>query len=101
MPIVLRPPTERERRAPLPSQLAAIGRSRKWVAGAAGVFAFVGAITAALLVVCALDAWLHVGALTRAFFLTGTLAVAGTILFRRILPAFQLRTEPLDIALEL
>ena len=98
MPIVLKPPSERERTA-LPEQLAALGRSRRRVSLAAGIFSFVGLTVAAVLLAGFLDAWLHLNALARAFALAGILALAGGIFFRRIRPAFQLPTSPLAVAL--
>jgi hypothetical protein len=98
MPIVLRPPEER---VPLTVQLAALGRSRRRVALAAGVFSFIGVTAAIVLSACALDAWLHLGALARAALLVASLGIAGLIWFRRIVPAFRLPTNPLAIALEL
>jgi len=98
MPLVLSPSG---RRTPLPTQLASIGRNRRRVAIAAGIFSFLGLTAAALLVAGFLDAWLHLSALARGFALVAILAVAGHILFRGILPAFRLPTRPLDLALEL
>ena len=100
MPIVLRPQSELDR-VPLTDRLAALGRSRKRVTAAAGVFAIVAAVGAALLLACGLDAWVHLGALARAFALVGTLAIGGIVFFRRIVPAFRLPTDSLCIALEL
>jgi hypothetical protein len=98
MPIVLSPPGKR---TPLPQQLAALGRSRRRVAIATGLFSLAGLVGAAVLLAGFLDAWLHLSSLARGFALIGTLALAGGILFRRLLPAFSLSTKPLTIALEL
>ena len=100
MPIVLSPPSERPR-VPLTARLAALGRSRRRVALASGTFSLVGYTLAAVLLTCALDAWLHLASLPRALGLTGTLAIARFVWFRRIVPAFRLRTDSLSIALEL
>ena len=100
MPIVLSPPSERPR-VPLTARLATLGRARRRVALASGTFSLVGYTLAAVLLTCALDAWLHLGALPRALALTVTLAMAGLVWFRRIAPAFRLRTDSLAIALEL
>ena len=98
MPIVLSPPGER---MPLTARLAALGKFRKTVAAAAGLFALIGTLAAALLAACSLDAWLHLSPLVRGFALTGTLVLAGIIWFRRIRPAFRWRTDPLSVALDL
>ncbi|MFO0803687.1 MAG: hypothetical protein U0791_11295 [Gemmataceae bacterium] len=98
MPIVLSPPGKR---TPLPEQLASLGRSRRRVSLAAGVFSLVGFTAAAVLLAGFLDAWLHLSALARGGALVGTLSLAGGILLRRLIPAFRLSTQPLAIALEL
>lgn len=100
MPIVLSPPNERHR-VPLTQRLTALGRSRKRVALASGLFSLVGYTVAAATIACALDAWLPLGSLPRAFALAGSLALAGVVWFRRIATAFRLRTDSLSIALEL
>jgi hypothetical protein len=99
MPLVLRPPSEE--RVSLTTRLAGLGRSRKWVSVACGVFALAGAVLAAVLVACALDAWLHLSPLARAFALVGTLTAAGVVWFRSLAPALRLPTGPLAVALDL
>ena len=98
MPIVLRPPDER---AALPEQLAALGRSRRRVAVAAGAFALVGLLLAATLAACAADAWLHLPALPRALLLVLTLAAAGVVAVAWVFRPLRLPTDALAVALEL
>src|SRR5947208_12991259 len=97
MALILRPPGSRP---PLPEQLAVLGRTRRLVAVAAGSFALLGWVAAAVLVSCGLDAAFHLPPVVRGFLLTGTLAVGG-VLALRVRDALRLRTEPLPVALEL
>src|SRR5437764_1274385 len=97
MALILRPPGSRP---PLPEQLAALGRSRRLVAVAAGSFALVGWVAAAALVSCGLDAAFHLPPVVRGFLLAGTLAVGG-VLALGVRGAVRLRTAPLAVALEL
>ena len=97
MALILRPQGFDE---PLTDQLAALGRVRRRVAAAAGVFALVGVVVGAVLVTCLLDAWLRLPSLTRGFALVLTLA-AGGVLWLRVAAARRLPTDPLAVALEL
>jgi len=100
MPIILHPPSERDRAA-LPEQLAALGRSRRRVAVATGVFALIGVVLAATLLACTLDVWLQLGSLLRGVLLVATLAVGGIIAVAWIARPLRLRTDSLSVALEL
>jgi hypothetical protein len=98
MALLLRPPTEREA---LPDQLADLGRARKRVAVAAGVFALVGTAVGIVTVAGILDAALHLGALARALVLVLLLVACGVVWVRGVARAFRYRTDALAVALEL
>ena len=98
MPMILRPPTDQP--DSLTDTLGQLGRVRRRVAVAAGVFALVAVAAAGALVTCALDAWLVLPALARAFGLTLTLAAAG-VCWLRVRKASRLSSRPIDVALEL
>src|SRR4051812_2082696 len=98
MPIILRPPGERES---LPDRLAVLGRTRRRVAVAAGLFAVVALVVGAAVVVGALDAWLGLPPLARGFALAATVTAAGVVWLRMVSAPLRLRTHPLAVALEL
>lgn len=98
MPLVLRPPDSRES---LTDTLADIGRSRRLVGVAAGVFAFAAVGLGSVLVACLLDAAVHLSPLSRAFALAFSLAAAGVVWLRGVVGPLGLRTDALSIALEL
>jgi hypothetical protein len=98
MPIILRPPGER---AALPDHLGVLGRSRRRVATATGVFALIGVVLAGAILSGTLDAWLGLAPLVRAGMLVGTLAAAGTIGVAWIVRPLRLPTDPLSVALDL
>jgi len=98
MALVLRPPTDRES---LTDTLGDIGRSRKTVAVATGLFLFVAAVLGTVLIVGILDTAFHLSALVRAFALVSILALAGGIWLRGVGRALKLRSDALSIALEL
>ncbi len=98
MPLVLRPPTDD--RIPLPTRLASLGQSRRWVSVAAAGLSLVAAVIGCGLVVCGLDAWLHLPPLVRAVGLVTTL-VAGGCAGLRVVTALRLPADPMSVALEL
>jgi hypothetical protein len=97
MALILSPPGTQ---APLPQQLAGLGRTRRAAAAGGAMLALVGWVAAAVLVSGALDATLHLPPLARGFLLVGTLAGAG-VLGLRVRDALRLPTDPLTVALEL
>jgi hypothetical protein len=98
MALVLRPPVERES---LPVQLSDIGRARKRVALAAGLFALVATGVGGVTLAAALDAAVHLAPLPRAALLVLLLAAAGTVWLRGVGRALRFRTDAGAIALEL
>ena len=76
MALILRPQGSD---TPLTEQLAALGRFRRRVAVAAGVFALVGVVVAVVLVTCALDAWIRLSPLPRGFALVLALSAGGLL----------------------
>jgi hypothetical protein len=98
MPIVLRPPSEEN--ASLASRLGSLGRVRRRVALAAAAMTLIGVVAGGALVAGFFDAWLHLGALVRAFALVLILAGAGIIALR-ILAALRLPSQPLALAMEI
>src|SRR5262245_23313725 len=98
MALVLRPPGSRES---LPGQLADLGRTRKVVAVAAGLFALSAVILGCVAVACVLDAAFHLPPLVRALALVVTLTLGGVIWVRGVSHALSLRTDALSVALEL
>ena len=98
MALILRPPTSRES---LTDNLAHLGRTRKAVALATGVFLLVGLVVGCVVLTGVLDAAFNLPPLLRALALIGTLVLAGLVWIRKIAPAFALRTNALAVALEL
>lgn len=98
MALVLRPPTSRES---LTDNLAHLGRTRKAVAVATGLFLFFGVVLGSIVLACLIDAAFHLPPLIRALALVGTITLAGIIWIRRVSPALALRTDALAVALEL
>jgi hypothetical protein len=98
MALVLRPPVEREA---LPVQLADIGRARKRVAVAAGLFAFVATFVGIATLAGFLDAAIHLGALPRALLLVLLLGACGVVWVRGVVRPLRYQTDALAIALEL
>jgi hypothetical protein len=98
MALILRPPGSRES---LTDALADLGRTRKTVAVAAGLFSLVAVVLGCAAFACILDAGFHLPPLARAFALVVTLALGGVIWFRGVSRALGLRTDPLSVALEL
>lgn len=98
MPIVLRPPSEE--RASLASRLGSLGRARRRVSLAAAAMTLIGVVVGGALVAGFFDAWLHLGALVRAFALVLILAAAGSLALR-LLAASRLPTQPLALAMEI
>ncbi len=98
MALLLRPPGERES---LPEQLSDLGRFRKRVAVATGVFALIAVIVGVATLAGFLDAAFHLPALVRALALVVLLAAAGVVWIRGIARSLALRTDSLSVALEL
>lgn len=98
MSLVLRPPGSRES---LADQLAALGRTRKAVALAGGLFQFGAAVLGGAAIAGAVDAGFHLPPLARAFALASILSLGGILWLRGVSRALALRTEALPIALEL
>src|SRR4051794_13522861 len=98
MPLILRPPGRRES---LPDTLADLGRGRRSVAVAAGVFLAVGVGIAAGVLAGLVDVLADLPPLARGFALVGTLALVGVTWLRRVSPARRLPTDALSVALEL
>ena len=98
MAIVLRPPDSQES---LSDNLADLGRFRKRVAVAAGLFAFTAVTLSFAFVVCAFDSAYRLPPLARVFALVGLLTLGGVYWIRGVSRAFALRTDPLSVALEL
>src|SRR5436190_17808825 len=98
MALVLRPPSSRES---VPDTLADLGRFRKRVALAAGLFTFVFAVVGLAALACALDSWFHFPPLARALALALVLTVGGVVWLRGVARALALRTDSLSVALEL
>jgi hypothetical protein len=98
MALVLRPPGSRES---LTDDLAYLGRMRKRVAIAAGLFALLAVVIGCITLAGILDAAFHLPPLARALALTISLALSGVVWFRGVTRALILRTDSLSIALEL
>jgi hypothetical protein len=98
MALVLRPPTSRES---LTDNLAHLGRTRKSVALATGLFLLVGLCTGVVVLAGLLDAAFHLPPLLRALALVATLVLGGIVWLRNVSPALALKTDALAVALEL
>ena len=98
MALVLRPPGSSES---LTDDLAQLGRSRKTVAVATGVFTLIGLVVGCITLAGILDASFHLPPLARALALILTLTLGGIVWFRQVAPALALRTDALSVALEL
>lgn len=98
MALVLSPPSER---VALPDRLADLGRTRKRVAVAAGLFTLIATLAGVVTVVGILDATVHLGPLPRALALVGLLAAAGVLWVRGIARPLRVRTDALSVALDL
>ncbi|MDY3560221.1 hypothetical protein R5W23_001446 [Gemmata sp. JC673] len=98
MALLLRPPTDRES---LADRLAELGRTRKRVAVASGVFAFVAVAVGGAAGAGVLDAAAHLSPAARAFALVAVLVAAGAVWVRGPGRARRLRTDALAVSLEL
>lgn len=98
MALVLRPPSSRES---LTDNLAHLGRTRKSVAIATGLFLLLGVVLGCVVLAGLFDAAFHLPPLIRALALVATLTLAGIIWLRKVSPALALRTDALSVALEL
>lgn len=98
MALVLRPPSERES---LPGRLAELGRTRKRVAVATGLFALVATAAGLVTLAGALDAALHLPPFARAMALAAVLAASGAVWLRGVGRALRYRTDALSVALAL
>ncbi|MBA4186463.1 MAG: hypothetical protein C0467_00450 [Planctomycetaceae bacterium] len=98
MALVLRPPTNSES---LTDTLGDLGRSRKLVAVATGLFAFVGVTVGTVLIACLLDAAFHLPSLARGLALVTVLTLAGVVWIRGVRRSLALRSDAQSIALEL
>jgi hypothetical protein len=98
MALVLSPPGGREA---LPDRLAALGRTRKRVAVAAGLFTLVATVVGIVAVVGIADAAVHLGPLPRALALVLLLAATGVLWVRGVVRPMRVRTDALSVALDL
>jgi hypothetical protein len=98
MAFLLRPPDLQES---LTDNLADLGRFRKRVAVATGLFRFVAVVVGCAAAACVLDSLFHFPPLARAFALVLTLALGGVYWLRGVSRALALRTDALSVALEL
>jgi hypothetical protein len=97
MPFVLRPPTEGP--LPLSYRLSDVGRSRRIARLTRGVCLAVAAVLLGAMIAGAADAAWHLPSGVRAVALILTLAGAGFIVCRRIIPAWRERPSPHATAL--
>src|SRR5579883_1531568 len=98
MALILRPPTERES---LTDRLADLGRARKRVAVAAGLFAFVAISVGLATLAGFLDAAIHISPVYRAFALVILLTTSGVVWLRGVVRPLRYRTDALAVAIEL
>lgn len=98
MPLLLRPPGNSES---LGEVLGELGRFRKRVAVAAGLFAVVAIATGGVVLTGLGDVAFDLPPLARGLALVGTLTATGVCWLRAVAPALALRTDPLAVALEL
>jgi hypothetical protein len=98
MAFLLRPPDLREQ---LTENLADLGRFRKRVAVATGLFRFVAVAVGLAALACVLDSLFQLPPLVRAFALVLTLALAGVVWIRGVSRAMALRADALSVAIEL
>jgi hypothetical protein len=98
MAFTLRPPDLRES---LTDNLTDLGRFRKRVAVATGLFRFVAVVVGVAALACVLDSLFQFPPLARAFALAATLALGGVFWLRGVSRAMALRTDALSVALEL
>ncbi|HSQ56634.1 MAG TPA: hypothetical protein VLM40_12900, partial [Gemmata sp.] len=98
MAFLLRPPDLREQ---LTENLGDLGRFRKRVAVAAGLFRFIAVVVGCTLLACVLDSLFHMPPLVRGFALVAILALACVLWVRGVSRSLSLRTDSLSIALEL
>ncbi len=98
MALILRPPGSQES---LTDNLADLGRFRKRVAVATGLFRFVAVVVGCAGLACVLDSVFHLPSLARAFALVITLALGGVFWLRGVARALALRTNAISVALEL
>src|SRR5262245_54796793 len=98
MAFLLRPPDFREQ---LTENLADLGRFRKRVAVATGLFRFVAVAVGLTTLACVLDSLFQLPPLVRCFALVLTLALAGVVWIRGVSRSMALRADALSVALEL
>ncbi|HEV3438019.1 MAG TPA: hypothetical protein VG122_11710, partial [Gemmata sp.] len=98
MALILRPPGSQEA---LPDKLSDLGRTRKRVALATGLFAFTALISCSVALACCLDAGFHLPPLGRGFALVLILTTGGVLWIRGVAWPMAIRTDPLSVALEL
>ncbi len=98
MALVLRPPTERES---LPDRLADLGRARRRVAVATGLFALVAVVLGLVTFFCILDAAFHLSPFARAVALVVVLSASGVVWLRGVSRAIRGRTDALSVAIAL
>lgn len=98
MPLVLRPPTERETET-LPDRLGQLGRTRRRVFLATAWFHLLALTLAVLAAACALDIAFHLPGVVRAALLVGVLATVGVSFLRGVRSASGEPVSPLAVAL--
>jgi hypothetical protein len=98
MALVLRPPGSRES---LTENLADLGRFRKRIAVAVGLFRFIAVVVGCAGIACVIDSIFHLPPIVRAFALVLTLTLGGVFWIRGVSRALALRTDSLSVALEL
>lgn len=98
MPLVLRPPTDRETET-LPDRLGQLGRTRRRVFLATAWFQLIAATLVVVAVACALDVAFHLPAVVRAGLLVGVLVTVGVAFLRGVRTASGEPVSPLAVAL--
>ena len=98
MALILRPPGIPDT---LPIRLAELGRSRKRVALAGGLFTCSAFILSGIALACVLDAGFHLPPVFRGIELVAILGLTGVLWIRTVSRPSRFRTDPLSVALEL
>lgn len=98
MALILRPAESTET---LPEKLVELGRLRRLVAVAAGLFTLAGVVLFTVALACVLDACFHLSPLARGIALVSILTAAVILLVRGILRPAALPATALEVALEL
>jgi hypothetical protein len=98
MALILRPPGSQES---LTDRLSELGRTRKRVAVASGLFTLIAVVTGSIAAAGILDAAIGLPSLLRALALVSILVTGGVFWIRGISRPLAIRTGPLSVALEL